>query len=215
MATLAGILLVVAYNMSEWRVFLKLLRGPRSDVLVLLTTFLLTVLVDLTVALQAGVVLAALLLMRRMAEVTQVRAVPRGLAFAPESEETPAQRPELPEGVDLFEIQGSFCFGAAQKFSEILSSTGRHSQVVILRMREVFAMDATGLQALEEVVTRFQRQGTRLLVSGIQPQPQGVLKRSGLLARIGEENLLPSTAEAVERAQRFLEETGPESEGPP
>jgi SulP family sulfate permease len=201
MATLAGILLVVAYNMSEWRLFLGLLRGPRSDVMVLLSTFALTVLVDLTVAIQVGVVLAALLFMRRMAEVSEVRAVTDQLGRA-ERLGFEAENPDvtLPAGTEVFEVAGSFFFGAAQRFSEALAEIQRRPRVVILRMRDVFAMDATGLRALEEVHHRFERQGVRLLLSGVRAQPMMVLVRSGALERLGEDNVLGSFRDAVERA---------------
>lgn len=210
MAALAGILLVVAYNMSEWRLFAGLLRGPRSDILVLVTTFLLTVLVDLTVAIQVGVVLAALLFMRRMAEVTQVRVVTDQLSEdEPEWSEQRPRTLDLPPGVEMFEIRGSFFFGSAQTFSEVIGRVERPPRVVILRMREVLAMDATGMRALGETLAHFQRQGTTLLLSGVQPQPLAAMRSAGLAARIGEENLLPNFREAVERARSLAEASGP------
>jgi len=204
MATLAGILLVVAYNMSEWHLFLRLLRGPRSDVLVLLVTFLLTVLIDLTVAIQAGVVLASLLFMRRMVAVTQVRAVTQTLGYEEEDDERTEKVASIPFGVEVFEINGSFCFGAAQKFSEVLSQSKSRPRVVILRMRHVVAMDATGMNALEEVVARFRRQGTSLFLSGIHAQPLFAMQQSGLLDEIGEENLFETFGEALTRARAIV-----------
>lgn len=207
MAALAGILLVVAYNMSEWRVFVRLLRGPRSDVLVLLVTFGLTVAVDLTVAIQAGVVLAALLFMRRMAEVTQVQAVTSPLRYGEdEGSGLSADELALPDEVKVFEINGSFCFGAAQKFSELMASLKTRPRVVILRMRHVLAIDATGLHALEEVTQRFDRQGTRLLLSGVHAQPLVAMERSGLLERLGEQHAFASFAEAAAWARRRVAE---------
>lgn len=207
MAALAGILLVVAYNMSEWRVFLGLFKGPTSDVLVLLVTFGLTILVDLTAAIQVGVVLAALLFMRRMAEVSEVRSVTDQLKDV-ERMGFEAENPDvvLPEGTEVFEIAGSFFFGAAQRFSEALAEVKRVPRVVILRMREVFAMDATGLHALEEVHHRFTKQGTIVLISGIRAQPLMVLQRSGTLERFGTDNVLGSFREASVRAWAVLEE---------
>lgn len=199
LATLAGILLVVAYHMSEWRLFLGLLKGPRSDVAVLLSTFALTVLVDLTVAIQVGVVLAALLFMRRMAEVSEVRSITDQLRGVDEEGEEP--RVDLPDGVEVFEVAGSFFFGAAQKFSETIGEVRRKPVVVILRMRYVMAMDATGLRALEEVHERFLRQGTLLILSGVQEQPRRVLERSGLLERMGHDNVLDTFPRAVLRAR--------------
>jgi len=207
MATLAGILVVVAYNMSEWHVFLRLLRGPRSDVLVLLTTFCLTVAVDLTVAIQAGVVLASLLFMRRMAQVTQVKSI-RDIVSYEEAELRENGAPELPESVEVFEINGSFCFGAASKFTETLLATQGVPAVVILRMRHVLAMDATGLHALEEVAARLQRRGASLLLSGVHAQPLIALERSGVLERIGADHLFANFAEAVAYARALVEPKG-------
>jgi SulP family sulfate permease len=213
MATLAGILAVVAYNMSEWRVFLGLLRGPRSDVLVLLSTFGLTVLVDLTVAIQVGVVLAALLFMRRMAEVSQVRAVTEQLGEERAGFEAENPDVSLPPGTEVYEVAGSFFFGAAQRFSEALGEIQREPRVVILRMRDVFSMDATGLHALEEVQARFARQGVLLLLSGVRAQPMMVLVRSGALERFGEDNVLGSFREAVDRAWAVVGADGSEPAG--
>lgn len=203
MPILAGILVVVAYNMSEWRVFVRLFRGPRSDVLVLLTTFGLTVVVDLSVAIQAGVVLAALLFMRRMADVTEVKPIRDILDYGLESV-ADGIPPEVPHGIEVFEINGSFCFGAAQKFTETLSAMRTRPGVVILRMRHVLAMDATGLNALEEVADRLRHRGTMLVLSGVHAQPLIVMERSGARARIGEENLVSTFGEAIARARELL-----------
>lgn len=202
MPVLAGILLMVAYNMSEWRFFASLLRGPRSDILVLVTTFALTVVVDLTVAIQAGVVLAALLFMRRMAEVTQVRVITNQLS---EEESAQAQDPSLaaPPGVEVFDIRGSFFFGSAHKFSEIIGTVERRPKVVILRMREVLAMDATGLKAVDETLTKFRRTGTALLISGAQAQPLSVMREAGFINKLGPENLLLTFREALARARQI------------
>jgi SulP family sulfate permease len=210
MAALGGILLVVAYDMSEWHVFLGLLKGPRSDVLVLLSTFGLTVLVDLAVAIQVGVVLAALLFMRRMAEVSQVRSITDQLRDV-ERMGFEAENPDvvLPPGTEVFEIAGSFFFGAAQRFSEALAEIHRKPRIVILRMREVFAMDATGLHALEECHTRFTKQGITMLLSGVRAQPMMVLVKSGALERFDEQNVLGSFREASVRAWEVADEAPP------
>ena len=202
MPVLAGILLVVAYNMREWRLFAGLLRGPRSDILVLTTTFALTVLVDLTVAIQAGIVLAALLFMRRMAEVTQVRVITNQLS---EEEGTGVPDPSLvpPVGVEVFDIRGSFFFGSAQKFSEVIGTVEHPPRAVILRMREVLAIDATGLKALEETLARFRRSGTALLLSGVQPQPMTAMRESGFVGRLGESQLFDSFRAALARAKEI------------
>jgi len=200
MSTLAGILIVVAYNMSEWRSFLRLLRAPRSDVLVLVTTFALTVTVDLSVAIQVGVVLASLLFMRRMAEVTQVKPM-REITDYEHGEWAESAAPEVPGDVAVFEINGSFCFGAARKFTETLLATQGSPRVVILRMRHVLAMDATGLQALEDVAARLARRGAVLLLSGVHAQPLLVLERSGAMERIGADHLFERFDDALRHAR--------------
>jgi SulP family sulfate permease len=213
MSVLAGILLVVAYRMSEWHVFKALLGGPRSDALVLVVTFLLTVLVDLTVAIQVGVVLAALLFMKRMADVTEVRVVTEQLGDE-ERIGFEAENPDvvLPDGTEVFEIAGSFFFGAAHRFTEALDELSRHPRVVVLRMRDVYAVDATGLHALEEVRARLEKSGATLLVSGVREQPRRALAQSGLLERLGEENVLGSFREAVTRAWAVATPAGPRAE---
>lgn len=205
MATLAGILVVVAYNMSEWHVFLRLMRGPRSDMLVLITTFLLTVGIGLTVAIQAGVVLASLLFMRRMAEVTQVKPI-RDIVEYDRADLQETHLPEIPPGIEVFEINGTFCFGAASKFTEVLLASRSQAAVVILRMRNVIAIDATGLHALEEVASRLAHSGTRLLLSGVHAQPLIAMERSGAVKQIGEQNLFPAFADALSYAQGLLSE---------
>jgi SulP family sulfate permease len=210
MAALAGVLLVVAYNMSELEVFGGLLKGPRSDVLVLLTTFALTVLVDLVVAIEVGVVLAALLFMRRMGEVSTIRSITDLTA----DEEGPGFDAEdvdlvLPDGTEVFEVAGSFFFGSAQRFSEVLSELQTRPRLVILRMRAVFALDSTGLHALEKVHERLKRHGTRLILSGVHAQPLDVLVRSGAYDRLGEDNVLGSFREAAVRAWELLDEERP------
>jgi SulP family sulfate permease len=210
MGALAGILLVVAYHMSEWHVFRALLSGPKSDALVLVTTFLLTVLVDLTVAIQAGVVLASLLFMRRMAEVTEVRSVTNQLRDE-ERVGFEAENPDvvLPPGTEVFEIAGSFFFGAAHRFTEALSELSRHPNIVILRMRDVYSMDATGLHALEEVHARLAKAGVVLLLSGVRAQPLMALVQSGALERLGEDNVLGSFRDATIRAWAVWDEVAP------
>jgi SulP family sulfate permease len=193
---------VVAYNMSEWHAFVGLLKGPKSDVIVLLATFTLTVAVDLVVAIQVGVVLAALLFMRRMADVTEIKANRELVEY--ETGGTGEKRTlAVPEGVEVFEISGSFSFGAARKFTETVLSTRRSAPVMILRMRHVLAMDATGLHALEDVYGRLRKSGTVIILSGINAQPLEALKQSGLFDKIGAENVRENFTEALKRAAEF------------
>lgn len=218
MATLAAILIFVAYNMSEWHLFVKIFRSPRSDVLVLLTTFLLTVLIDLTVAIQVGVVLAAFLFMRRMALVTEVGFATNGdgddetddLARAEGDPFSLAKR-QVPAGVEVFEIDGPFFFGATDKFKDALHLVDRPPQVLILRMRNVPAVDATGLRALEDVFEKARRDGTVLIISGIRRQPLHAMRRTGLVDRIGRNNIFRDIDRALARARELIEQPG----GPP
>lgn len=206
MAALAGILVVVAWNMSELNLFLKLFRGPKSDVLVLVSTFLLTVLIDLTVAIQVGVVLAALLFMRRMAEVTQVGYVTGMLEEKEEDPDDPLllSRRRVPPGVEVFEVSGPFFFGAAEKFKNALSEIKEQPRILILRLRHVLTLDATALQALESVHARSRREQTTLILSGVHAQPLIVLERSGLLEKIGAENVHGNIDDALDRARTLL-----------
>jgi SulP family sulfate permease len=201
MSCLAAVLLVVAYNMSEWHFFVKLFTSPRSDVLVLLTVFFLTVFADLTVAIQTGVVLSALLFMRRMETVTRA-----GLLRPEEDEEESGpgrERLDVPEGVELFEINGPFFFGAAGKFQEEMAKL-KMPRVLILILRDVPAIDATGLRALEGVCRAAQRDGTALLIAGIHKQPAAAMKKAGLIDRIGHANLHKDPRQAILHARRLI-----------
>jgi SulP family sulfate permease len=205
MATLAGILLVVAYNMSEWRVFARLFRSPRSDVMVLLTTFILTVVIDLTVALQVGIVLAAFLFMRRVAVLSEGRFVTSLLGEGEGVDRAaPAGVTDVPSGVVIFEIQGMLFFGAASKFKDALHDTENKPQVLILHMRDVLAVDATGLRALEDIVDKASSEGTRVLLSGVRQQPREAMTRSGLLAKLGEANVSGAIDVALARARDLM-----------
>jgi sulfate permease, SulP family len=204
MPALAAILVVVAYNMSEWRTFRKLLRYPKSDVLVLVATFVLTVLIDLTVAIEVGIVLSALLLMKRMSDTTQMQIITRGIAEGETEEEEfddyhIASR-DVPDDVTVFEVQGSLFFGAVEQFKETLGDIRSRPRVFILRMRHVRAIDATGLQAIEDLVTRLRQEGVRFLLSGAHAQPMVAMGSSGLLDLIGDENLCGNIDEALRKA---------------
>jgi len=208
LAALGAILAVVAYHMSEWHSFAALLRGPRSDVAVLLTTFLLTVLVDLTVAVQVGVVLAAFLFIRRMAEVTNVEMVSREFREAPDGTmlgdpESVARR-EIPPGVEVYEINGPFFFAAAEKVKETLSFVARRPKVFILRMRNVPAIDATGIRVLDDLHDSSIRHGVPFLIAGLHAQPYLALDRAGRLDRWGRDNLAGDLDEALVRARQIL-----------
>lgn len=207
MATLAAILLVVAYHMSEWRSFRNELRGPRGDIAVLLTTFSLTVLVDLTVAVQVGMVLAAFLFMRRMSEVTNVTAVREAFDEDTNAMETAlyAQREGgIPRGVQMYAIDGPFFFGAADKFREALGQVADAPQVLVLIMRRVSAIDSTGLQALRNVIHRFRTAGTRVILVGPHAQPLAAMAKTGLLDEVGEDNVAGDIDEALTLAKAHI-----------
>ena len=202
MATLAGILVVVAYRMSEWRLALRVFRSTKSDTVVMLTTFLLTVLVDLTVAIQVGVVLAALLFIKRMSDVTQTRVLADMLDE--EDEEDSIRGRRIPEGVVVFEVNGPFFFGAADKFKSTLNTVRKKPRVLILRMRHVMTLDATGLRALEDVYERSRRDGTALILTGVHMQPLVVMKQSGFADRVGVENMATSLDVAIRLAEAII-----------
>ena len=209
LATLAAVLVVVAYHMSEWRAFAQLFRTPKSDVAVLLTTFLLTVLVDLTVAVQVGVVLAAFLFIKRMADVTNVGLITGDWNDAPDgtmrADPDGVARRSIPPGVEVYEVNGPFFFGAADKIKDVLHLVARKPRVFILRMRNVPVMDASGIRVLDDLFRSFSRQGIRFLISGIRAQPLEALERAGKLDEFGRENFVTALDEALEVARRVLE----------
>lgn len=205
LAALGAVLVMVAYHMSEWRSFKAELTAPKSDVLVMLATFSLTVIIDLTVAIQVGMVLAAFLFMKRMAEVTNVTAITRELQGDTTPHELdPALADGIPDGVKIYEINGPFFFGAASKFRQTISEIAKPPRVLIIRMRDVPAIDSTAMQALQEVVRRTRKDGTLLLLSDVHAQPMFALERSDLLEEIGEENLCGDLADALARAREYL-----------
>lgn len=205
LAALAAILVVVAYHMSEWRSFAALLRAPKSDVIVLLLTFALTVFVDLTVAVQFGIVAAALLFMKRMSEVTDVAGVTTELAEGDEE----GGRPEpldIPKGVEVYEVNGPFFFGAADKLRDVLGEVSRRPKVLILRMRNVPAIDATGLHALEQVYKRCRSQGIVFILAEVREQPMRTIIRSRKLPLFGRKNLAKTLDLALEKAREIVTE---------
>lgn len=205
MACLAGILLLVAYNMSEWRLFAKIARSTRSDTLILLVTFGLTVLIDLAVAIQVGVVLAALLFMKRMSDVTTVRDLRLVLDEEEADDPQEPERADLPDWMEVYEISGSFFFGATQKFKSTMSVIERPPRVLVLKMQRVLTIDATGLRALEEVLAQCRRGQTTLMLVGTNPQTLGLIERSGLADLIGRQNMTATFAQALDHARRLVE----------
>ena len=203
---LAAILVVVAYHMSEWRTFHAELKAPKGDVAVLLAVFGLTVLVDLTVAIQVGMVLASFLFMQRMAEVTNVTAVTKELrerSGDDEDEEAGSVR-AIPQGIEIYEISGAFFFGAAETFKDTLGQVAKKPKVLILRMRDVSLLDSTGVRALRDVVHRSKRENALVIISEVHAQPAIVLERSTLKTELGPDNVVMTLEDALARARAYL-----------
>lgn len=209
MPALAAILIYVAYNMSEWHSFVNLLRSPKSDVTVLIATFLLTVLIDLTVAIQVGVVLAAFLFMRRMSNVMQTNLITKEIQ-KPDDEEEEANDPkaitkrEVPPGVEVFEIYGPMFFGAIDQFKDAIRRLEKRPRVLILRMRHVLAIDATAIRALEMELKSERKRGMILVLSGVHAQPLVAMRQSGFLDKIGEQNICADIDEALARSTEII-----------
>jgi len=202
LATLSAVLVNVALNMGEWHNFARLPKWPRSDAVVFLTAFGLTVVVDLTAAVEIGMVLAAMLFIKRVSETTQITAVD-------ESSETEGPQHSLigkvvPKGVMIYRIFGSFFFGAADKLETALKRSGQEPEVLILGMRKVLAMDATGLNALEDLYERLNRRKKHVILSGPHTQPLFMMDKAGFLERLGRENICADLEHSLERAREIL-----------
>lgn len=205
MATLAAILVIVSYNMSEWHAFKSLLKSPRSDVIVLLTTFFLTVIFDLTIAIEIGMILAVLLFMKRMAEVSNISIITKELEDEEEkTDPNSIEKRIVPEGVEVFEINGPFFFGAATKFKEQLKIVENPPKILIIRMRNVPAIDATGLQILKELYNDSKKNGTQIILSGVHTQPLYSMTQAGIFDLYGEENIHGNIDDALDRAREIL-----------
>ena len=201
LATLAGILVVVAYNMSEWRAFLSIARGPASDVAVLLVTFFLTVLIDLTIAIEIGMVLAAFLFMRRMAKISKVEILPDVVYPRDQYGELQEEPLQVPKGVEVYEINGPLFFGAAQNFKQAIEDIHRKSGFLIIRMRFVPIIDATGLHSLKELIKDFQGHKTQVVLSGVQPEVYEALKEGSIVDLLGEANVCSNIRDAIQRIE--------------
>jgi SulP family sulfate permease len=213
---LAAILVMVSYHMSEWRSFAGLMRAPKSDVFVLLLTFALTVFVDLTVAVQVGVVAAALLFMKRMAEVTSIEGIgpelrddeamddPNEISQVRSRTRTIGGR-EIPKGIDVYSVNGPFFFGAAGKLNDVLSEIAKPPRVLIIRMRDVPAIDATGIHSLEQMIKKCRHQGTAVILTEMRTQPLRAIVRAGKLDTFGGRQSLAKTLDiALDRAREIL-----------
>jgi SulP family sulfate permease len=209
LTALSAVLLVVAWRMGEWENFPELWRGPKSDFMVLVVTFGLTVVFDLTIAVGVGLTMAGALFVRRMEAITQIRLVTADSEM--DVGGGSIRDKVIPEGVLVYRIEGPFFFGAAEKLEAALERYSTVPRIVIFRMRSVPAVDATGLHALEIMLEKFHRKGTQLILSGVQPQPMKVLYNAGFVDKIGLDNVCANIDAALARARQLLEGATPET----
>lgn len=207
MACLAGVLVIVSYNMSGWRVFMGLLKNPKADVVVLLITFFLTVIFDLTVAIEVGLVIACVLFMKRVMETTQISVITDEIDPNKESDlEVHEEHLIVPNGVEVYEINGPYFFGIATKFEEIMASLGDRPKIRIIRMRKVPFIDSTGIHNLTTLCEMSQKENIHIILSGVNPQVHNVLEKSGFYELLGKENICGNINEALEVARREIVE---------
>ncbi|MBO6187474.1 MAG: sulfate permease [Prevotella sp.] len=208
MACLAGVLVVVAYGMSGWRSFIAMARrNPKSDVTVLLLTFFLTIIFDLTIAIEFGLVCACLLFMRRMAETTDVHAVLNEIDLNEDADMQAGNLEHLtiPKDVEVYEINGPYFFGAGNRFEDIMARYGRRPKVRIIRMRKVPFIDSTGMHNLENLCRMSQQEGITIVLSGVNPKVEAVLTRNGFPELLGQQNICNHIDLALARAREITE----------
>lgn len=207
MACLAGVLVIVSYNMSGWRVFKGLLKNPKSDVTVLLITFFLTVIFDLTVAIEVGLVIACVLFMKRVMETTQISVITDEIDPNKESDlEVHEEHLIIPSGVEVYEINGPYFFGIATKFEEIMARLGDRPKIRIIRMRKVPFIDSTGIHNLTTLCEMSQKENIHIILSGVNEQVHAVLEKSGFYELLGKENICSNINEALEVATKEMAE---------
>ena len=206
MACLAGVLVVVSYGMSGWRSFLAVMKNPKSDITVLLITFFLTIIFDLTIAIEVGLIIACLLFMKRMSETTDVKAITEEIDPNLESEFSTGNLEHLiiPKGVEVYEINGPYFFGAGNKFEEIMASFGDRPQVRIIRMRKVPFVDSTGIHNLTNLCEMSQKEGIQVVLSGVREKVNAQLEHAGFYHLIGEENICSHINLALKRANEII-----------
>ncbi|MDY6417453.1 MAG: sulfate permease [Bacteroidales bacterium] len=205
MSCLAGVLVVVSYNMSEWRSFKAILKNPKSDIIVLLVTFFLTVIFDLTVAIEVGVLIACLLCMKRMAETTNVSVLSDEIDPNADSDVLGnLEHLTIPEGVKVYEINGPYFFGIGNKFEEMMGDMGGRAKVRIIRMRKVPFIDSTGVHNLSNMCRMCAQMGVKVVLSGVNPSVMKVLKDAGMDELVGQENICSHISIALERAAQIV-----------
>lgn len=205
MACLAGVLVIVSYNMSGWRTFKALLKNPKSDVTVLLITFFLTVIFDLTIAIEVGLVIACVLFMRRVMETTEISVIKDEIDPNQESDlEVHEEHLFMPKGVEVYEINGPYFFGIATKFEETMSQLGDRPKVRIVRMRKVPFIDSTGIHNLTNLCTMSQKENITIVLSGVNQKVHAVLEKSGFYELLGKENICSNINEALAKAKELV-----------
>ncbi len=206
MACLAGVLVVVSYGMCGWRSFAMLMKNPKSDVTVLLITFFLTILFDLTVAIEVGLVIACLLFMRRMAETTDVKVIMDEIDPEDDTDVKLENNEHLtiPKGVEVYEINGPYFFGAGNRFEEVMASFGSRPKVRVIRMRKVPFVDSTGIHNLTNLCLMSQKEGIQIVLSGVNPKVHAVLEHAGFYRIVGEKNICSHINLALARAKEIV-----------
>lgn len=206
MSCLAGVLIVVSYNMSGWRTVRSLLKNPKSDVSVLIITFLLTVIFNLTIAIEIGLLLAVVLFLRRMTETTQISVLHDELDIATGTESTTHEVLKVAKGVEVYEIEGPFFFGVATKFDELMRSMADRPLVRIIRMRKVPFIDSTAIHNLEILITSSQKEKIHVILSGVNPTVHATLKKANIDRLIGDDHICDHITKAVAKANEFVAE---------
>ena len=207
MACLAGVLVIVSYNMSGWRTFKALLKNPKSDVAVLLITFFLTVIFDLTVAIEIGLVIACVLFMKRVMETTEISVIKDEIDPNKESDlEVHEERLTIPRGVEVYEINGPYFFGIATKFEETMAQLGDRPKIRIIRMRKVPFIDSTGIHNLTNLCQMSQKENIHIILSGVNEKVHNVLEKSGFYELLGKENICSNINEALAVADKEIKE---------
>lgn len=206
MSCLAGVLVVVSYNMSGWRTVRELLHNPKSDITVLCITFVLTVVFDLTIAIEIGLVLACLLFMRRMAETTNVSVLTDEIDPDDESDLDASSLEHLviPEGVEVYEINGPYFFGVANKFEDVMANMQKCPKVRIIRMRKVPFVDSTGMHNLANLISMSHKDGVTIILSGVNDKVRKVLDKNRFVKLVGDENICPNINAALETAKKYV-----------
>ena len=206
MACLAGVLVIVSYGMCGWRSFLALMKNPKSDVSVLLITFFLTIIFDLTIAIEVGLIIACLLFMKRMSETTEVKVIMDEISEESDITTGNLEHLTIPQGVEVYEINGPYFFGAGNRFEEIMATFGDRPKVRIIRMRKVPFVDSTGIHNLTNLCEMSKKEGIQVVLSGVVPRVHAALEKAGFYNSVGEKNICSHINFALDRANEILKD---------